>query len=75
LIKFIGALIVLAAVSIGSWLLETMWLMLAIGCIHANWLTSVPTVGFQAALPISFCLSAFFGSVVAVTVGMASRTK
>lgn len=54
-------LLVLVA-CVAAWLLNSMWLMLAIGDMHRNWWHAIPLMGYKAALPIGFTLSAFLAA-------------
>ena len=61
------------ALMIGLWLLEALWLMLAIGAMHHDWWHAVPPMGYQAALIVGAFLGAFIGIAAASSVG--SRKK
>lgn len=76
LAKLIGALIILAAVSAATWLLESFWFMIAIGNIRRDWLHNLPPLGYQGSLPIAFAVSAFLGLAVATSVAaVVKRSK
>lgn len=70
---FIGALVIFAAVEVGTWLLSALYLMLAVGDIHRNWWPQVPLLGFQGSLGISWCLAAFLGITVVTSAGVARK--
>lgn len=71
--KTLLLVLLVTAVLIGTWLLEALWLMLAIGAMHHDWWHAVPPMGYQAALVVGPFLGAFIGIAAAPSIG--SRKK
>lgn len=71
--KTLLVLLLAATVIIGAWLLEALWLMLAIGAMHHDWWHAVPPMGYQTALVVGAFLGAFIGIAAAPSLG--SRKK
>jgi apolipoprotein N-acyltransferase len=42
--------------TIGTWLLCTLWLMLAVGIAHRDWWPAVPVMSYHTALILGFFL-------------------
>lgn len=52
LVKFLGVL----AQFVGRWLFGGLWLMLAVGVVHHEWLPACPTIGFWWAVLLAALL-------------------